>query len=85
MPKVIRFDSGAPNRHGGHPDDVGSIKNVAGGFATYTGGGNITTDFGSRSAAGKPGTCKANYLFLDGHAETLASDLALKALFTRNW
>jgi prepilin-type processing-associated H-X9-DG protein len=85
LPKQIVFDSGAPNRHGGDPKDVGSIKPVQFNFANYSGGGTILTDNGRRSAGGKPATCKANYLFLDGHAETLTSDVGLRALVSRNW
>jgi len=74
LPPQTYFDSGAPNRHGGLPTDAGGIQ-LAPSYATL-----MTTTF-----AGKPGTCRANYLFLDGHAETLASDQALRALATRNW
>jgi prepilin-type N-terminal cleavage/methylation domain-containing protein/prepilin-type processing-associated H-X9-DG protein len=74
LPKQIFFDSGAPNRHSrGRPQDAGAIDLVN--FKPLTG----------TSFSGKPGTCKANYLFLDGHAETLSSDQALRALVTRNW
>ncbi len=59
LPKQILFDSGAPNRHGGNANDVGAIKHVGGKFATWTGGGNIMTDFCFLSAAGKPSTCLA--------------------------
>lgn len=74
LPRQIYFDSGAPNRHSrGRPQDAGSIDLI-----TFK---QITTGI----AAGKPSTCKANYLFLDGHAETLTSDVALRAFVTRNW
>jgi prepilin-type N-terminal cleavage/methylation domain-containing protein/prepilin-type processing-associated H-X9-DG protein len=85
LPKQTVFDNGAPNRHGGNWKDVGSIK-PSPSFATFSGAGNVLDAFsGSRPAAGRPVTCKANYLFLDGHAETLASDVALRAIVTRNW
>jgi prepilin-type N-terminal cleavage/methylation domain-containing protein/prepilin-type processing-associated H-X9-DG protein len=73
LPKQLLFDSGAPSRHGGKPQDAGFItrdNNFIGGLP---------------AASGKPGTCLANYLFLDGHAETLSSDTALRALTNRNW
>jgi hypothetical protein len=85
LPRQIVFDSGAPNRHGGSPLDVGAIRPVAKGYATWTSPGNIKTDMGYRPAAGKPATCRANYLCLDGHAETLPSDVAIRALVSRNW
>jgi len=74
LPKVIYFDSGAPNRHGGRAQDAGAIE-LGPTYRTVKG----------NSLEGKPQTCRANYLFLDGHAETLASDVALRALATRNW
>ncbi|MBC8106925.1 MAG: hypothetical protein H7Z14_10075 [Anaerolineae bacterium] len=85
LPKQTLFDSGSPNRHGGNGFDVGAIKPVTGRYGNYTGNGNINTGQGFRKASGRPGTCFANYLFLDGHAETLTSDVALRALVTRNW
>jgi prepilin-type N-terminal cleavage/methylation domain-containing protein/prepilin-type processing-associated H-X9-DG protein len=74
LPDVTYFDSGAPNRHLGKNEDVGAIQPGPGYQMVTT--GNI---------AGKPATCKANYLFCDGHAETLSSDQALRAMVTRNW
>jgi prepilin-type N-terminal cleavage/methylation domain-containing protein/prepilin-type processing-associated H-X9-DG protein len=75
LPKQIYFDSGAPNRHStARPQEAGMIK-LAPGYETWQG----------VPAAGHPAKCLANYLFLDGHAETLASDVALRALATRNW
>ena len=71
----IFFDSGAPNRHSkGRPQDAGAIA-LAPTYATLT----------TSALAGKPSTCRANYLFLDGHAETLTSDQGLRAIATRNW
>jgi len=75
LPRQIFFDSGAPNRHSrGKPQDAGPIA-LAPTYATIT----------TTTMAGKPSTCRANYLFLDGHAETLPSDQALRAFATRNW
>ena len=75
LPKQIFFDSGAPNRHSrGKPQDAGAIE-LAPSYKTVT----------TSALAGKPQTCRANYLFLDGHAETLTSDQGLRALATRNW
>jgi prepilin-type N-terminal cleavage/methylation domain-containing protein/prepilin-type processing-associated H-X9-DG protein len=85
LPRQSIFDNGAPNRHGGNWRDVGAIKGAPT-FATWSSAGNILDSFnGSRPASGKPSTCRANYLFLDGHAETLTSDQALRAIVTRNW
>jgi len=85
LPKQTVFDNGAPTRHGGNWKDVGAVK-TAPSFATYTGVGNILDPYnGPRPIAGKPTLCKSNYLFLDGHAETLTSDVALRALVSRNW
>lgn len=78
LPKQIFFDSGAPNRHSrARPQDAGAIElgPPTGNYRTITTGIN----------AGKPNACRANYLFLDGHAETLASDEALRAIANRNW
>jgi prepilin-type N-terminal cleavage/methylation domain-containing protein/prepilin-type processing-associated H-X9-DG protein len=85
LPKQIVFDSGHPMRHGGDPKDVGAIKPVQFSYVNYSGAGQIMTDQGFRKAAGHPEKCKANYLFCDGHAETLNSDVALRALVSRNW
>jgi prepilin-type N-terminal cleavage/methylation domain-containing protein/prepilin-type processing-associated H-X9-DG protein len=84
LPAQLILDNGAPNRHGGDFRDIGSIKKSD--FTTFNGAGNIVASPApSRSAAGRPTLCRANYLFLDGHAETLNSDVALRALTTRNW
>ncbi|HEX3358305.1 MAG TPA: type II secretion system protein [Tepidisphaeraceae bacterium] len=91
LPKQLIFDNGAPNRHAGNWQDAGAINTGTATaryapYATWTTGENIDVNKPSkRSAAGKPSTCRANYLFLDGHAETLTSDVALRALVTRNW
>jgi len=69
LPKQIFFDSGAPNRHGGNPQDAGTISG--------------SPDW--KVIQGKPSTVRANYLFCDGHAETLSGDIALRALTNRNW
>jgi general secretion pathway protein G len=74
LPDQTYFDSGAPNRHQGKNEDVGAILPAPSYQMVST--GNI---------AGRPVTCKANYLFCDGHAETLTSDQALRAMVTRNW
>lgn len=68
VPVQIYFDSGAPNRHGGLNVNAGIISKAP--------------DF--RIVQGKPGTVRANYLFLDGHAESLTGDQALRAFVTRN-
>ena len=71
-PPQMFFNSGAPNRHGGKNEHVGII--------------DLTPPFApNANLGGKPATCLANYLFLDGHAETLSSDRALQAMVTRNW
>ena len=84
LPPQLILDNGAPNRHGGDFKDIGSISRTT--FMPYSGLGNVVAlPAPSRSAAGRPSLCKANYLFVDGHAETLTSDEALRALVTRNW
>jgi prepilin-type N-terminal cleavage/methylation domain-containing protein/prepilin-type processing-associated H-X9-DG protein len=85
LPRQLVFDNGAPNRHTGQWQDAGSI-HIAPTYATWT-GPEIILGAGvpKRPAAGRPSTCKANYLFFDGHAETLTSDTALRALVDRNW
>jgi prepilin-type N-terminal cleavage/methylation domain-containing protein/prepilin-type processing-associated H-X9-DG protein len=71
-PVQMFFNSGAPNRHGGKNEHAGMIE--------------LKPPFKPNNVLGaKPETCLANYLFLDGHAETLRSDQALQALVTRNW
>ena len=71
-PPQMYFNSGAPNRHGGKNEHAGMIE--------------LNPPFKPVGVlGGKPETCLANYLFLDGHAETLRSDQALQALVTRNW
>jgi prepilin-type processing-associated H-X9-DG protein len=74
LPPQTFFDSGAPNRHGGKNDQAGGIS-VTPPFSVLNTG---------QYQGSKPGTCVANYLFLDGHAETLRSDEALRALVSRN-
>ena len=71
----IAFDSGAPNRHGGPANQLECWGGVGG--ANYT-----PTPFAIR---GTPGKGKANYLFVDGHAETLTGDVAIRAIISRNW
>jgi prepilin-type N-terminal cleavage/methylation domain-containing protein/prepilin-type processing-associated H-X9-DG protein len=84
LPPQLILDNGAPDRHGGEFKDLGSINQSN--LTVYSGLGNIVAaPAPSRSAAGKPSLCKANYLFLDGHAETLSSDVALRALVNREW
>ena len=73
-PVQMYFNSGAPNRHGGKAEHAGMIE-LNPPFAPILTG----------AAGGKPSSVLANYLFLDGHAETLRSDQALQALVTRNW
>jgi prepilin-type N-terminal cleavage/methylation domain-containing protein/prepilin-type processing-associated H-X9-DG protein len=70
-PPQMYFNSGAPNRHGGKNEHAGMI--------------DLNTFKPNNILGAKPETCLANYLFLDGHAETLRSDQALQALVTRNW
>jgi prepilin-type N-terminal cleavage/methylation domain-containing protein/prepilin-type processing-associated H-X9-DG protein len=85
LPAQLIYDNGAPNRHGGKWQDAGAV-HTAPTYATWTDVGNIDAGRPSkRTAAGKPATCLANYLFLDGHAETLSSDVALRAMVNRNW
>jgi prepilin-type N-terminal cleavage/methylation domain-containing protein/prepilin-type processing-associated H-X9-DG protein len=74
LPPQTYFDSGAPNRHGGS-------HLMAGGIATVPPFNVMTTGI---YAGSKPSTCIANYLFLDGHAQTMRSDEALQAFVTRN-
>jgi len=73
-PAQMYFNSGAPNRHGGRAENAGAIE-LAPSFKPLS----------NPALGGKPSTCLANYLFLDGHADTLTSDQALRALATRNW
>jgi prepilin-type processing-associated H-X9-DG protein/prepilin-type N-terminal cleavage/methylation domain-containing protein len=68
----IYYDSGAPNRHGG-PNNQ---KDAAGGINTLP---------PYNVVKGAPQKGRANYLFCDGHAESLTGDVALRALITRNW
>ena len=78
LPKQLIIDNGAPNRHGGAFADLGAIK-PAPPYATWVGPGNIVhspAQIGQPPAS--PQNCRANYLFLDGHAETLSSDVALR-------
>jgi prepilin-type N-terminal cleavage/methylation domain-containing protein/prepilin-type processing-associated H-X9-DG protein len=85
LPPQLIFDNGAPNRHGGKWQDAGAV-HLAPTYATWVEAGNIDAGRPSRrAAAGNPSSCIANYLFLDGHAETLPSDVALRALVNRNW
>jgi len=81
LPPQIVLDDGAPNRHGGD-----FLPQVPAGWAP---GGWIGKDSNwlptEQSAGSKMSLMRANYLFLDGHAETLSSDRALRALTTRNW
>jgi hypothetical protein len=83
--RQMLFDSGAPNRHGG---TIMPFSGQPGGFAGYIDGKGASGIYlsGANPNAGKLGTFKANYLCVDGHAVTLPSDLALRALTqTRNW
>jgi prepilin-type N-terminal cleavage/methylation domain-containing protein len=76
LPRQIMFDSGAPNRHGG---TITPVPGFGAGFAGYI-------DKDGKASHPKMQTYLANYLCLDGHAETLSSDVALRALTqTRNW
>jgi prepilin-type N-terminal cleavage/methylation domain-containing protein/prepilin-type processing-associated H-X9-DG protein len=85
LPKQLVFDNGAPSRHGGQWQDAGAV-HPAPTYATWADGGNIDAGKPSkRSANGNPSKCLSNYLFLDGHAETLTSDKAIRALVNRNW
>jgi prepilin-type processing-associated H-X9-DG protein len=81
LPPQIVLDDGAPNRHGGE-----FFPQVAAGWSP---GGWIGKDANWQptdvSAGSRMTTMRANYLFLDGHAESLSSDQALRALTTRNW
>ena len=74
LPPQIVLDDGAPNRHAGRVDDRGYLNMDFNTFLPTT-----------ASNAGKMATLKANYLFLDGHAETMNSEQALRALTSRNW
>jgi type II secretory pathway pseudopilin PulG len=83
LPKTILFDSGAPNRHGG---TITSVNGNGAGFAGYVDGLGNMKQTSNANPVSKFGTWKANYLCADGHAETLPSDVALRALTqTRNW
>jgi prepilin-type N-terminal cleavage/methylation domain-containing protein/prepilin-type processing-associated H-X9-DG protein len=80
LPRQLVLDNAAPNRHGGRLRDIGAIDPLQ---LKPTRNGYVQN--GVPWGAGRPGSCKANYLFLDGHAETLASDQALRAMVSRNW
>jgi prepilin-type N-terminal cleavage/methylation domain-containing protein len=84
LPKQIMFDSGAPNRHGG---SITPSLGYAAGFAGYVEkDGTFKVAQNSANTISRMAACKANYLCADGHAETLSSDVALRALTqTRNW
>jgi prepilin-type N-terminal cleavage/methylation domain-containing protein/prepilin-type processing-associated H-X9-DG protein len=71
LPKQTYFDSGAPNRHS-------RVKNEDCGRIDENG---KVTSIGINP--GTPGKAMANYLFADGHAETLSSDAALAAIAHR--
>ena len=80
----IAFDSGAPNRHGGPDNQLkcwGGIRDQAANppFQQF----NLTDQ--STGVQGDVRQGMANYLFLDGHAETLRNVDALRALISRNW
>ncbi|CAN5504718.1 hypothetical protein BH09PLA1_BH09PLA1_11430 [soil metagenome] len=80
----IAFDSGAPNRHGGPANQLqcwGGIKD-ANSPTPYAGFGLTDQSLGVQ---GNVTLGMANYLFADGHAETLRNDVALRALISRNW
>ena len=84
LPKQLIIDNGAPDRHGGlfgTSAQSSRHRRMRPGRA----GNVIHSPAPAQSAQGKPATCRANYLFLDGHAETLPSDVALRALVNRNW
>jgi prepilin-type N-terminal cleavage/methylation domain-containing protein len=83
LPKQIMFDSGAPQRHGG---SISPVSGYPAGFAGYIDKDGIARTHSNANPAPKMSTLKANYLCMDGHAETLPSDVALRALCqTRNW
>lgn len=74
VPQQLVFDSGAPNRHAGPNNPLECIGGVDSSPA-----GNYPV------VSGKPQLGRANYLFGDGHVESLTGDIALRALITRNW
>jgi len=83
LPKTILFDSGAPDRHGGQ---IKPMFGQASGFAGSIDDKGKALQNNAVNSVSKMSTFKANYLCVDGHAETLASDQALRALTqTRNW
>ena len=71
VPLQMVFDSGAPSRHSSYRplECIGGVD----------GTGNHAV------LGGSPGKGRANYLFGDGHAETLSGEVALRALICRNW
>jgi prepilin-type processing-associated H-X9-DG protein len=74
VPAQLVFDSGAPNRHAGPNNPLECIGGV-----DSSPSGNYPV------SSGKPQLGRANYLFGDGHVESLTGDVALRALITRNW
>ena len=72
VPAQLFFDSGAPNRHSNVSDP-----------AKCAGGVDSKANYGV--VGGTPQKGLANYLFADGHVETLSGEVALRALITRNW
>lgn len=84
LPDSIILDSGDPARHGGNILDVCKNRtNNTGTDMFYE--WNFTTSVpGALKNGSKAAKCRANYLFLDGHAETMTADAALKALIQRN-
>jgi prepilin-type N-terminal cleavage/methylation domain-containing protein/prepilin-type processing-associated H-X9-DG protein len=78
------IDSGAPNRHGGPDNQIkcyGGIKDASANppFQQF----NLVDQ--STGVQGDVRAGMANYLFVDGHAETLRNVDALRALISRNW
>jgi prepilin-type processing-associated H-X9-DG protein len=74
VPAQLFFDSGSPNRHSGVSDP-----------AQCAGGVDSKANTNYAVVGGAPQKGRANYLFADGHAETLSGDVALRAFITRNW
>jgi prepilin-type N-terminal cleavage/methylation domain-containing protein/prepilin-type processing-associated H-X9-DG protein len=72
VPAQLYFDSGSPNRH----SNVRNPADCAGGLDSHPPYGIV---------GGTPQKGLSNYLFCDGHAETLSGDVALRAFITRNW
>ena len=84
LPKGLILDDGAPDRHGGRLLDVVKNRQTNEGIDMHFERNVNTGAPGNLVNGGRASKVRANYLFVDGHAETLSADAALKALITRN-